>query len=161
MQTTMQRGHGATQLRHGITLANRTFGALRLSMILTCGAERFSPSSSSAFSLSCYSLLLQFYQECKTMNRTAVVAILALSCLPALAAWSQYPSARAVNPVAPVVRSGIVAPSAVQAIEVRPVVILAHKPARKAVKATAYTYYPRRAWHDMLQGPVTRMVRDL
>jgi hypothetical protein len=94
------------------------------------------------------------------MNRTAVVAILALSCLPALAAWSQYPALAAMPP-SPVVRVEPLAPSAVQAIEVRPVVILAHKPARRFARVVQYTTYQKQGWHDMLQGPATRMVRDL
>jgi hypothetical protein len=97
------------------------------------------------------------------INRKAVALFVVLAAVPVLAAWSQYPAASATPVVdSTVVRTDLVAPSADVVVEASPVVVLVKKAPRKANRvAQATTFYPKRGWHQMDQGPVVRQVRDL
>lgn len=95
------------------------------------------------------------------VNRKVVALFVVLAAIPAIAAWSQYPSAKGVPVVdAPVLREASVTPPTFSVTQEVPVVVLAKKAPRK-VSRVATVAYPKRDWHSMEQGPVSRQVRDL
>jgi hypothetical protein len=94
-----------------------------------------------------------------TTTKSTIIALV-LASLPALAAWSQYPSTKPTPTDSPVVRAIVTPPASFPTFETSPVVVTVKRHARKAVQV-AYTSYPRQGWHSMHQGPVSRMVRDL
>jgi hypothetical protein len=95
------------------------------------------------------------------VNRKAVALFVVLAAIPVLAAWSQYPTSGSTPIVdAPIVRTDLVTPPSDSVIVAAPVVVLVKKAPRKANRVATVTY-PKRGWHSMEQGPISRQVRDL